>query len=255
MCLIFIAVQQHPEYKLIVAANRDEFYERKTSAATFWSDHPAVLGGRDLEAGGTWMGMNTDGRISMLTNFRDPAHINPKAPSRGHLVSDFLIDPSTPLAYMSLVEKKAEAYNGFNLVLGTPEELYYFSNYREGIDRLNAGLYGLSNALLDTPWPKVVRGKQKLAPLLTKTDIRTSDLFELLYDDRRADSDQLPNTGIGLDRESALSSMFIKTNNYGSRCSTVVLVDQQNHVQFVERQYDLKTFDYTTREYSFTYSS
>lgn len=255
MCLIFVAIQQHPEYKLIVAANRDEFYQRKTSPAEFWTDHPNVVAGRDLEAGGTWMGMNRQGRISMLTNFRDPAHINPNAPSRGHLVSDFLVNPTGAEDYMSQVEAKAALYNGFNLILGTPDELFYFSNYRKGVDRLNAGLYGLSNHLLDTPWPKVVRGKQKLLPLIAKTEVRSSDLFELLYDDRRAEMDQLPNTGIGVDREQALSSMFIKTHNYGSRCSTVVLVDQQNHVQYVERQYDLKTFDFTTREYVFTYPS
>ncbi len=252
MCLIFISLNQHPNYKLIVAANRDEFYQRKTAPASFWKDHPFILGGRDLEANGTWLGMTTQGKISLLTNYRDPKNINPKAPSRGQLVSDFLGNGDHGEEYLRKLEPEASAYNGFNLIVGTADELWYLSNYKKGIQQLTHGFFGLSNHLLDTPWPKVERGKEKLRSIFSKERIQPDELFEVLYDEQRADDDKLPNTGIGLERERALSSMFIKTDfNYGSRCSTVILIDHQNNVTFAERVYDLKTFDHTTNRFEF----
>ena len=251
MCLIFFSLKQHPDYKLIVAANRDEFYDRKTAAADFWKDQPNIVGGRDLEANGTWLGMTTSGKISMLTNHRDPKNINPTAPSRGQLVSDYLEQDIAPEDYLKKIEPKAVAYNGFNLLTGNTEEFYYLSNYKTGIDKITSGLHGLSNHLLETPWPKVEKGKQKLEQLLLYKDISSQKLFEFLYDENRAADDQLPDTGIGLDRERALSSMFIKSPGYGSRCSTVILIDQQNNVEFSERVYDLVSFEYTTRTFEF----
>lgn len=255
MCLIFFSIQNHPTYQLIIASNRDEFYDRKTSAAEFWKENPQVLGGRDLEATGTWMGMTRSGKISLVTNFRDPKNINPKAPSRGHLVSDFLEKDISVEFYMKEVERNGKRYNGFNLLAGTVNELWYCSNYRPGVEKLKPGLYGLSNHLLDTPWPKVVRGKKKLGPILQNPKLDREELFEFLYDDHRAPDGQLPDTGIGLDREKALSAMFIKTTGYGSRCSTVVLVDKEMHVLFSERVFDLKTFAHTTRNFEFSIRS
>ena len=251
MCLIFFSLKQQPDYKLIVAANRDEFYNRKTDAADFWKDQPNIVGGRDLEANGTWLGMTTSGKISMLTNYRDPKNINPAAPSRGQLVSDYLEQDIAPEDYLNKIEPKAVSYNGFNLLTGNSEEFYYLSNYKTGIDKITSGLHGLSNHLLETPWPKVARGKQKLEHLLGSKNISSLQLFEFLYDENRAADDQLPDTGIGLERERALSSMFIKSPNYGSRCSTVILIDQQNNVEFSERVYDLVSFEYTTRTFEF----
>ena len=251
MCLIFFSLKQHATYKLIVAANRDEFYNRKTAAADYWKDYPNIVGGRDLEANGTWMGMTKSGKISMLTNYRDPANINPKAPSRGHLVSDYLEQNVSAEEYMKRIEPGAKVYNGFNLLVGNPEEFYYLSNYRKGIDKITEGLHGLSNHLLETPWPKVKRGKEKLTQLLKGKDISSAELFEFLYDGERATDDQLPDTGIGLERERALSSMFIESPGYGSRCSTVILIDQKNNVEFTERVYDLSTFEYTTKTFQF----
>ena len=251
MCLIFLAFNSHPSYKLILAGNRDEFYARKTAAAEFWQDEPNILAGRDLEAGGTWLGMNRSGKISMLTNYRDPQNINPLAPSRGQLVSDYLRTSIPPSAYLAQVVQDGKAYNGFNLITGTPDELWYYSNYREGIEQLEPGFYGISNHLLETPWPKVQRGKEKLKPILSHPTINPDHLFEALYDEQRAPDDKLPNTGLSLDREQALSSMFIKTENYGSRCSTVILIDRKNQVFFSERVYDLKTFQFTTQSYQF----
>lgn len=254
MCLIFFALNQHPTYKLIVAANRDEFYARKTAPAHFWEDHPNILGGRDLEASGTWMAMNKNGKISLVTNYRDPANINPNAPSRGQLVSDFLLNGDTPEEYLSKISLRASQYNGFNLLTGYPDELWYLSNYGKEIQKLESGVYGLSNHLLDTLWPKVHRGKEKFNDAIADSFIESDTLFELLYDEQRAEDSLLPETGIGIERERALSSMFIKTNGYGTRCSTVILVSRDNQVQFSERVYDLDTFAHKTNRFKFAIS-
>lgn len=251
MCLIFISVQDHPTYKLIIAANRDEFYQRKTAPASYWQDHPEILGGRDLEAQGTWMAMNKNGRIAMVTNYRDIRNIKPVAPSRGALVTDFLLDGSSPENYLGHVESKGQKYNGFNLVVGSGEELWYNSNYKQGVHKLSAGLHGLSNHLLDTPWPKVERGLDKMKSLLTQPQPSIDSLFSVLFDDMIAADDKLPDTGVGLERERMLSSMFIKSPGYGTRCSTVVLIDRADHVNFSERVFDLQTFEFMQRDFQF----
>lgn len=250
MCLIFLSLKQHASYKLIVAANRDEFYIRKTAAADFWTDEPNILGGRDLEAGGTWLGMNRNGKLSMITNYRDPKNIDPHAPSRGKLVSDFLSNDTGAREYLESLQPSAKKYNGFNLITGTTESLCYFSNYREGITEMNKGLFGLSNHLLDTPWPKVVKGKKLMTEIIAGKFV-PKDLFHLLYNEEVASDDLLPETGIGLPRERALSSMFIKSPGYGTRCSTVILVDNDNQVFFAERVYDLTTFEFSEKSFSF----
>ncbi len=253
MCLIFLAINQHPVYPLIIAANRDEFYNRQTAPADFWNDHPTILGGRDLEAKGTWMAMTTTGRISMITNYRDPQNIDPKAPSRGQLVSDFLISERTAPDYLKDVEQNGKRYNGYNLIVGNLEALYYYSNYRSGIDLIPNGIHGLSNHLLDTPWPKVKRGKEKFQTIL-KGEINAEALFQFLKNEEKAPDPLLPDTGIGIERERALSSMFIKTNGYGTRCSTIILINQQREVSFTERVYNLQTFAHTDRQYQFQIS-
>jgi uncharacterized protein with NRDE domain len=251
MCLIFLSIQDHPKYKLVVAANRDEFYQRKTAAADYWSDHPEILGGRDLEAHGTWMAMNKNGRIAMVTNYRDIRNIKPVAPSRGALVTNYLLETGSPKNYLNQLVQKDDAYNGYNLIVGSAEELWYHSNYKKGVYRLSPGLHGLSNHLLDTPWPKVERGLDKMKKILTAENISSDPLFEVLLDDVVASDDKLPDTGVGLERERALSSMFIKSPGYGTRCSTVVLVDKNNNVQFSERVYDLQTFTFTQKTFTF----
>jgi uncharacterized protein with NRDE domain len=167
------------------------------------------------------------------------------------LVTDFLIASDAAEVYLRNVQKKAAQYNGFNLIAGTPDDLWYFSNYGKEIRRLDAGIYGLSNHLLDSPWPKVKRGKEKFSDVLTDKIVDPARLFEFLYDDKQADDKFLPDTGIGLERERALSSMFIKTNGYGTRCSTVVLVDRNNNVLYSERTYNLVTFEYNTQSFQF----
>jgi uncharacterized protein with NRDE domain len=254
MCLIFIGLKVHPEYKMIIAANRDEFYKRKTAGAAYWSDHPEILGGRDLEAGGTWLGMTKTGKISMITNYRDPKNIDPNAPSRGQLVSDFLTGDIPAKDYMQDLVPIAKNYNGFNLLVGSADEFYYLSNYAIGVTHFSTGLHGLSNHLLDSPWPKVVNGKEKVASLLKQDTFTSKDLFDILYDDAIAPDAGLPDTGIGLERERALSSMFIKSPGYGTRCSTVILVSHSGHVLFEEHVYDLTTFDFETNRYEFKIS-
>lgn len=251
MCLIFLSIQDHPRYKLIVAANRDEFYQRKTAAAAHWNDHPEILGGRDLEAQGTWMAMNKNGRIAMVTNYRDLRNLKTVAPSRGTLVTDYLLELNSPENYLKDVAAKGHEYNGFNLIVGSPEELWYNSNYKQGVEQLSPGLHGLSNHLLDTPWPKVERGLEKMRKLVTSNEILSAQLFDILFDDAVAPDNRLPDTGIGLERERALSSMFIKSPGYGTRCSTVILIDRNNSVQFSERVYDLQTFAYTQKDFDF----
>jgi uncharacterized protein with NRDE domain len=252
MCLIFFALNQHPDYKLIIAGNRDEFYNRKTSAAAFWPEYPTLLAGRDLEAMGTWLGITKQGRISMLTNYRDPVNINPAAPSRGKLVSDFLMTDATPETYLLEVSRKGGQYNGFNLVTGNESELWYYSNYGGAIEKMTDGYHGLSNHLLDTPWPKVQRGKAVFADIVLDSNANPEKLLDFLYNEERAADDLLPNTGLTLDWERALSSRFIKTSGYGSRSSTVILINQKNEVSFTERVYDTESFTYTTQTFSFT---
>jgi uncharacterized protein with NRDE domain len=251
MCLIFLSLNNHPTYKLILAGNRDEFYNRQTAPAEYWEDHPGVLGGRDLEAGGTWLGMSRQGKVALVTNYRDPQRIDAKAPSRGNLVADFLKANQSAEAYLEDISSNGKKYNGFNLVLGNVDQLWYYSNYKNGIQKLGSGFYGLSNHLLETAWPKVVRGKAKIKPILDQPRIDPEALFEVLYDELPANDEQLPDTGLSRERERALSPMFIKTIGYGSRCSTVILVDHQNEVVFAERDYDVSTFKHATKTFRF----
>ncbi|MEX1239334.1 MAG: NRDE family protein [Cyclobacteriaceae bacterium] len=252
MCLIFIGLKNHPKYKLIVAANRDEFYDRPTAPASFWEDHPDILAGRDLEAKGTWLGMTKSGRICMVTNFRDPKNIHAQAPSRGKLVTDFLRDNTTGEKYLEKLMPHARKYNGFSLIAGTVDALYYFSNYKDGIILLNSGLFGLSNHLLETPWPKVEKGKNRIQELLKSSAIHVEGLYEVLSDEAISSDPHLPDTGVGLELERALSAAFIKSAGYGTRSSTVVMVDYNNHVSFHERVYNPEDSGFSYHDFQYT---
>lgn len=234
-----------------MAANRDEFYQRPTEKADFWKGSRDVLAGRDLVAGGTWMGVTRQGRISLLTNYRDPNNINPSAPSRGHLVADFLTGSDTAKQYLENVAENGKQYNGFNLIAGSVDDLFYYGNYDGTIKGIQSGIHGLSNHLLDTPWPKLTKGKLELSQWLQEADPQIEELFRILYDDTVPPEHLLPDTGVGLEWERILSPMFIKSEKYGSRCSTVVLVDYDNQLTFSERIYDVATFDYQTNTYRF----
>jgi uncharacterized protein with NRDE domain len=251
MCLILFSYKQHPVYPLVFAANRDEFYDRPSAPASFWEDRPDLLAGRDLKEGGTWLGITRGGRMAALTNFRDPASVKLRAPSRGWLVRDYLYAQEDADAYLKKLEKQADQYNGFSVILGDPSHLYYFSN-RNGTIELKPGLYGLSNSLLNTPWSKVERGKQGLGALLSQTgDPLPEDLFSILKDQTRPEDRQLPDTGIGLEWERILSSMFITSPVYGTRSSSLLLVNRQRRVTFMERIYNGGSEPWVTAKFQF----
>jgi uncharacterized protein with NRDE domain len=236
VCLILIAHQAHPRYRMVVAANRDEWFHRASAPAAFWSDAPEVLAGRDLEQGGTWLGITRTARFAALTNFRDPSAHRESAPSRGALVSEFLRATETTEASFARIAHRAADYNGFNLVAWDGETLAVMSNRDGGARTLGSGVFGLSNHLLDTPWPKVRDGRQRLAALLAR-EVSVEALLELLDDTRMAEDHELPETGVGLDWERRLSPLRIVAGSYGTRCSTALLVDHAGAVTFAERTY------------------
>jgi uncharacterized protein with NRDE domain len=237
MCLILFAYNVHPIYKLIVAANRDEFYGRKTAPAHFWEDHPEILAGRDLEKMGTWMGVTKNGRFAAVTNYRDPKEITDRKLSRGELVSSFLNSSERPADYLKIMERNAGLYPGYNLLVGSPSELYYFSNITKTSTKIKRGIHGVSNHLLNTEWPKVKRGKENLAEILNrKEDLMIESLLGILQNNDVAPDESLPNTGVTLELERMLSSIFIKSEGYGTRSSTVLLM-KENEIIFNERVY------------------
>jgi uncharacterized protein with NRDE domain len=239
MCLILIAFISHPRYKLIMAGNRDEYYERPTAQAGFWNESPRLLGGRDLRSGGTWMGITRNGRIAVLTNYRDPSATKNHAPSRGKLVSDFLLGNDHPVAYLEQLNQRKQEYNGFNLIIGQHNDLYWYSNRGSEIRRLVPGIYGLSNALLDTPWPKVLRGKEAFKRLLSAREGPNPEgLFHILDDRSIPDDEDLPDTGVGPEWERILSPIFVKSPTYGTRVSTLLFVTLDNQINFMEKTFD-----------------
>lgn len=237
MCLILLAYRAHPLYHLVVAANRDEFFQRPAATADWWDEQPDLLAGRDLEAGGTWLGVTRSGRCAALTNFRDPPAHRPDAPSRGGLVTGFLQGTATPADYLAALLPQADHYNGFNLLVADRETLHGYCNRGGGVTPLEPGVHGISNGLLNEPWPKVTRGRAALSQALAD-DPDPVALFTLLADRTRAPDAQLPDTGIGAEWERLLSSRFIAAPGYGTRCSTVLLWDVAGQVRFVERSYD-----------------
>lgn len=251
MCLIVFANNLHPKYKLIFAANRDEFYDRPSEQAEFWDQYPDLLAGKDLQAGGTWMGITKRGRFAAITNFRDLKNIKTEAPSRGILTLDFLQSSISPEDYYNQLKPSLDEYNGFNLLLGSADELYYFSNKTEGLKKLETGVYGISNAILDNPWPKVEKSKRNLKHLIEQGDIHPWEVLNLLDDTSLAKDEELPDTGVGLELERMLSPIFIKSEKYGTRSSTIVTVDKDNNVRFVEKTYFANTGRFSNRDFNF----
>lgn len=237
MCLIFLGWRTHPDYPLVVAANRDEFHARPTAAAQYWEEAPHLLAGRDLEGGGTWLGVTRTGRFAALTNYRSARVQRTDAPSRGRLVSDFLLSRTGPRAYVDALQARAADYNGFNLLVADEGRLHWYSNRGGDARELAAGVYGISNDLLDTPWPKVERGKRRFEEVTGAATIDVSALFDLLMDRQIAEDAALPDTGIGLERERVLSPIFITAGAYGTRSSTVLLIGADGDVEFHERSH------------------
>jgi uncharacterized protein with NRDE domain len=252
MCLILFAWKTQEKFPLVLAANRDEFRERPSAPADFWGDAPDLLAGRDLKEGGTWLGITRTGRLAAITNYRNPASLKKKAPSRGNLVSDYLRGRDDPEDYLRTLAPRAENYNGFSLLVGNARELAFFSNRGGEQSLLAPGIHGMSNHLLDTPWPKVTRGKRALAELLSaRADPMPEALLALLHDRSVAADDLLPETGVGLERERLLSPLFIESPDYGTRSSTVIIIDRTGKVTFIERAFGVGGEPWMTSRFDF----
>jgi uncharacterized protein with NRDE domain len=238
MCLILLAWRVHREHPLIFAANRDEFFARATLPAAPWPESPTVIGGRDLEKGGSWLAVSASGRLAAVTNFRDGTRRKTGTRSRGLLVSDFVLSDLEPTPFLERVRASRDAYDGFNLLVAANGELLHYANVSDEITPLEAGIHGMSNHLLDTPWPKVERGKTALRRLLGgPSEALASGLFDALADTQRPSDEELPRTGVSLDWERELARVFIRAPGYGTRASTVVLMEHSRKLTFMERNF------------------
>jgi uncharacterized protein with NRDE domain len=235
MCLLVIAHNAHPRYRLILAANRDEFYDRPTAPLDLWAEPPGMAAGRDLQGGGTWLGLDRCGRLAAVTNYREPGRHTPDAVTRGHLVTGFLSQALDPEVYLAAVARQGARYNGFNLIVGTPGRLGYISNRAQGIQLLPDGLHGLSNHLLGTPWPKVLMAREALARVLADPgEVPSEAVLEIMRDETVAADRDLPDTGVGLEWERRLSPVFIRSPSYGTRSTSVIRMDREDRVDFSE---------------------
>ncbi|HJV85015.1 MAG TPA: NRDE family protein [Noviherbaspirillum sp.] len=236
MCLIVFAWQVVPGMPLVAAGNRDEFYDRPAVPADWWDDHPDVYAGRDLRGGGTWMGVTRDGRFAAITNIRAPSERRDDAPTRGALVADYLTGNTSPEEYVETISADADRFNGFNLLVGNRDSLIWYSN-RADDERngkpLPSGIYGLSNASLDSPWPKVVRTKAQFASLLCQGAPEEA-YFDMLTDTTRASDCRLPKTGVSLEWERMLSAVCIESPEYGTRSSTVAQIHARDSAKLRE---------------------
>lgn len=242
MCLILFAFDSSPDNALALSANRDEFFSRPSAAAQFWDDHTNVLAGQDLVSGGTWLGITRSGRFAAVTNIREPDIVVENPLSRGNLTRDFLTGTQSCETYLESIQDQQNSYSGFNLLVGemnnSNRELLYFSNRREGVTRLHSGIYGLSNHVLDSGWPKVNAGKAHLQKTLKSgaSEAQHKELRDFLENPSLANDDELPKTGVSYEREKALSAAFIHLPNYGTRTSTVLTINN-GATLFSERNY------------------
>lgn len=242
MCLILFTLNEHPKYKLILTANRDEFYNRPSLSADFWTDNTSILGGKDVKSGGTWLGINKNGRFIAITNFRDLRKENKNALSRGDISKDFLNGDLSVSQFIDQLSENRNKYNGFNLLLSDNafESFYHYSNITNRLEQITKGYHGLSNHLLDTAWPKVESAMHHLQIITKSKEFEINELIEMLTDDQEAPEKLLPSTGISLELERKLSPVFISMKDYGTRCSTAILVTKQNELVFLEVTYDNK---------------
>ncbi len=239
MCLILFAWQAHPRYELVLAANRDEFHQRPSAAAGFWEDDPEILAGRDLQAGGTWLGVTRSGRLAAVTNYREPIQpVTSPERSRGHLVRDYLNSGAAPLAWAQGLQPMARSFSGFNLLAGSPGELVYLSNRSGGPIPVEPGIHGLSNHLMDTDWPKVHAGRERMEQLLESREPDPEELFGLLTDRALTPGDMPASLEEHLAPERVMKHYFIVSPVYGTRCSTVMLVEHGGAITFIERQFN-----------------
>jgi uncharacterized protein with NRDE domain len=240
MCLAVIALDAHPRYAVVVGANRDEFHRRPAERAHWWHDSAGheLLAGRDLEHGGTWLGVNRTGRWAFVTNVREPGRHDPRAPSRGGLVPAALRDSGDIRRTVETVVRDGTRHNGFNLIAGQETIALFGSNRTADVQPLRRGIQGVSNAALDTPWPKLMRATAGLAAWVKREDDDIDALFGVLADRTPAPDDALPSTGLSVERERLLSAPFIVSADYGTRCSTVLVVGRDGSVRLHEQTFD-----------------
>lgn len=252
MCLLVLAWKSHPRYRLVLAGNRDEFHDRAAAPLNWWQDDPRILGGRDLKGGGTWLGVARSGRFGVVTNYRDLQAPVEGAPSRGNLIPRFLTGATSPKEFLDDLRGAALRYSGFNLLVGGTRALYYFSNRGpKAPTALAPGVYGLSNHLLNTPWPKLQRTRERFTQLLAEPDLRPDDLFAMLADREQAPVDHLPSTGLPADWERVVSSPFIVNERYGTRCSSLLLVERNGRTVLHERRFDFAGVQTGTSRFEF----
>jgi uncharacterized protein with NRDE domain len=236
VCLLVIAIDAHPRLPLIVAGNRDEFHARPTQEAHWWPDHPDIVGGRDLQAGGTWLAMSRSGRFAAVTNYRDAKHETDDLRSRGHLITDFLTGEMASLDYLDSID--GSQYAGFNLLVADGTDAAYLSNRGAAMRNLAPGVYGLSNATLDDAWTKVTRSRSRLQALIADDAVDEMNLFHLLSDREKGSADEVEANDLSFSTAFALTAPFIVLPEYGTRCSTILTRDREGEVRFVERRFD-----------------
>lgn len=258
MCLITFQIGKHPTYKFVLAANRDEQYQRPTRTAGFWSEFPFLLAGKDLLADGTWLGITKKGKIAAITNCHDLENATSSQfytgsvdkLSRGKIVTDYLTSDSEPIVYLEKLFQQKNSYQPFNLLCGTVDHLYHFNSREQTYTSLQEGIYGLSNASLDTPWPKVVHAKKQLDEILQQPHFDKSELFRMMMDQTPAPDEQLPSSPIPLELKRKTSANYIATESFGTRSTTLLLVDHNDVITFIERSYSPDQ-QYTDLEYQF----
>lgn len=248
MCLINLHYQNHSKYRLIVVANRDEDYCRPSKEAYFWDDAPSILAGRDLLQMGTWLGVSKDGRFAAITNFRDPS-LPERPKSRGEIVKRFLLEESPINDFINELTQTRELYGGYNVLLGDESNLVHYNNILNEVNVVSPGTHSLSNHSFNSPWPKVEKGRSRLQKVIqmNQKEIPTEELFCILADETKASDQKLPNTGVGLELERLLSPLFIRMPHYGTRASTIVLIDHDDNLTFIERTFHNGKFQFDTK--------
>lgn len=259
MCLIIFSHQLDRRYPLVLAANRDEFFNRATDQANFWvgsESTQTILAGKDLTAGGTWLGVTKTGRFAAVTNIRDPSQLEQKPRSRGELTLNFLAGHQSPHEYCDSLSERFDEFAGYNLLVGDKQTMYYVNNLEQKLWQLDAGLYGLSNGLLNSSWPKVNQGRSELQHLLeAEQPLTTDSLIAMMNNRTRASDEELPDTGLPVELESKLSAAFIQNpqRRYGTRCSTAIIIESTGNTRFTEQNYD--DFGNATERHFFQFSS
>lgn len=243
MCLITFAKNFSLNYKLILAANRDEFYERPTKQAFKWDE--GIIGGKDLKAGGMWFGVDKSGRFAALTNYRNGNDKRVFDSSRGDLVKDFLVSKINPKQFLEKLKLSKNNYAGYNIIFGDADKIFYYSNVADKKIIVNDGIHGLSNAFLDTGWFKVKKSKEEFEKITTKNPIVKEEIFDLMIDQEKAKDSELPKTGIPFELEKEISSIFINMPQYGTRSTTILTIGLQNRIEFIERTYGNGSKDFS----------